>query len=290
MKGSIQLICENLIKNPPAYAEAEYEINGDTAVFSVKTSLDSQRQFAVVFYGTEKEYTAAVERGGKNCVFNVPLFKIAFAEGVKVLDIDDERVFLDAEFKIKDESKPQIPMPSEFDIPNDLEISATEDAAAAKIIEDIFSDELFFEEENVCNFSSKSLFESVYKKFELFELPNHNLYIFDDENPLNSSVRINFAGGKASAQSLFLGYSNFIKDVSFPEKILGEAFDGSGAEYNVFGILGRNVTEDQPFGGATGYLFFHRIPSSEYGYWLMYLNAITGALCLPSGSSSQKLF
>ncbi len=284
------MICENLIKNPLVPAVVEYEIKGENAIFSVKTSLDQQRQFALVFCSAEKEYTAAVARGGEACIFNVPLAKIAFADSLKVLDIEDERVFLSSKFKIKDGSEPQDLSPAVIKASSESEVGCDEDASALKLIDDDFPDDYFLEEDFADVASSEALFEGVYKKFDLFELPNHNLYVFDDENPLNSSVRINFAGGKVSAQSLFLGYSNFIKDVSFPEKILGRAFDGSGAEYNVFGILGRNVGEDQPFGGATGYLFFHRIPSLEYGYWLMYLNALTGALCLPSGASPRNLF
>ncbi len=69
--------------------------------------------------------------------------------------------------------------------------------------------------------------------------------------------------------------------------IFGAVYDESKRiKYYVYGIPGRRVITDQPYGGTTGFVYWH--PSSKepheattHGYWLMHVDAETGKVVTP---------
>ncbi len=69
--------------------------------------------------------------------------------------------------------------------------------------------------------------------------------------------------------------------------IFGAAYDqDNGIKYYVYGIPGRRVITDQPYGGTTGFVYWHpcsRQPQEEpaHGYWLMHVDAATGRVVTP---------
>lgn len=70
-------------------------------------------------------------------------------------------------------------------------------------------------------------------------------------------------------------------------QLVGLQNDQKGTvKHLVHGIPGRFCERDQPYGGATGYLYWQPLPrqnykAGDYGYWLIYLDPITGEVVLP---------
>ncbi len=70
-------------------------------------------------------------------------------------------------------------------------------------------------------------------------------------------------------------------------QLVGLQYDQKGAvKYLVHGIPGRFCLRDQPYGGATGYIYWHPLPgqqyqAGDYGYWLIHINPITGEVVFP---------
>lgn len=70
-------------------------------------------------------------------------------------------------------------------------------------------------------------------------------------------------------------------------QLVGLQYDQNGAvEYLVHGIPGRFCLRDQPYGGASGYTFWHPLPgqqykAGDYGYWLIHINPVTGEVVFP---------
>ncbi|MCR1899499.1 hypothetical protein NSA47_10930 [Irregularibacter muris] len=57
-------------------------------------------------------------------------------------------------------------------------------------------------------------------------------------------------------------------------------------QYYVYGILGRFYIQEQPFQGSTGFLYWHPLKGNKreqgaLGYWLLYIDARTGAVTVP---------
>lgn len=86
--------------------------------------------------------------------------------------------------------------------------------------------------------------------------------------------------------------SNFLGNVpSGPvfrgHQLVGLQYDQQGAvKFLVHGIPGRFCLRDQPYGGSTGYLYWHPLPgqkytAGEYGYWLVYIDPVNGEVVYP---------
>jgi len=75
-------------------------------------------------------------------------------------------------------------------------------------------------------------------------------------------------------------------------QLVGLQYDEKGAvKYLVHGIPGRFCLRDQPYGGATGYLYWHPLPgqqyrAGEYGYWLIQVDPKTGEVVFPQKATS----
>ena len=70
-------------------------------------------------------------------------------------------------------------------------------------------------------------------------------------------------------------------------QLIGLQYDQNGAvKYLVHGIPGRFCLRDQPYGGATGYTYWHPLPgqqykAGDYGYWLIHIDPVTGEVVFP---------
>lgn len=70
-------------------------------------------------------------------------------------------------------------------------------------------------------------------------------------------------------------------------QLVGLQYSQEGAvKYLVHGIPGRFCLRDQPYGGATGYVYWHPLPgqqykAGDYGYWLIYIDPVTGEVVFP---------
>ncbi len=70
-------------------------------------------------------------------------------------------------------------------------------------------------------------------------------------------------------------------------QLIGLQYDQKGAvKFLVHGIPGRFCLRDQPYGGATGYVYWHPLPgqqykAGDYGYWLIHIDPHTGEVVFP---------
>lgn len=70
-------------------------------------------------------------------------------------------------------------------------------------------------------------------------------------------------------------------------QLVGLQYDHKGAiSFLVHGIPGRFCLRDQPYGGMTGYVFWHPLPgqqykAGDYGYWLIHIDPKTGEVVFP---------
>ncbi|MDA8233632.1 MAG: hypothetical protein M0Z31_02260 [Clostridia bacterium] len=78
---------------------------------------------------------------------------------------------------------------------------------------------------------------------------------------------------------------------TFPPQMVGvKLHDEGGVQYLVHGILGRFCKQDWPDQGTTGYRHWHPLPGYKYqpdhwGYWLLYIDPITGQKANPLGDT-----
>lgn len=131
---------------------------------------------------------------------------------------------------------------------------------------------------------NEGILDEVFEKFDLFETPlkNHIFYKLDETNAKKSALKIILNGFIVPVLSPLLEYQNpFGTSGDYPKFLIGETVIDGETEYYVYGALGRNLREEQPFSGATGFVYFEKIKDAEEGYWLMYVNAKTGRISLP---------
>ena len=70
-------------------------------------------------------------------------------------------------------------------------------------------------------------------------------------------------------------------------QLVGLQYEKDAVRFLVHGIPGRFCLRDQPYGGATGYIYWHPLPgqqykAGDYGYWLIYIDPTTGEVVLPN--------
>ncbi|PKM81418.1 MAG: hypothetical protein CVU89_09200 [Firmicutes bacterium HGW-Firmicutes-14] len=83
-------------------------------------------------------------------------------------------------------------------------------------------------------------------------------------------------------------FSNFMTGPVFRgHQLIGLQYDRKGTvKFLVHGIPGRFCLRDQPYGGDTGYVYWHPLPgqnyrAGDYGYWLIHINPLTGEVVFP---------
>ncbi len=69
-------------------------------------------------------------------------------------------------------------------------------------------------------------------------------------------------------------------------QLIGLQYAQGAVKYLVHGIPGRFCLRDQPYGGSTGYVYWHPLPGQQYkpgdyGYWLIYIDPATGEVVFP---------
>lgn len=103
-----------------------------------------------------------------------------------------------------------------------------------------------------------------------------------------------YAGGNISG-AMVPGCSDFGKFQTGPvfqgHQLVGLQYDQKGAvRFLIHGIPGRFCLRDQPYGGETGYVYWHPLPgqqyqAGDYGYWLVYIDPVTGEVVYPRTST-----
>lgn len=283
--------------------EVKYFEKSDNINFDITALKELKGEYALVFCNDMLHYTAEIFKGERT-ILTVPKAKTDFATKVYIANIYTDEILYEMPWLMdtntagssivsadKSENVDEDMLISDvgFDIvkTDDFPPESTSSKSNIGDILNKFLDAFAVAKENKSlpdiPFASEVekvlTFEDVYEVYELLSIPNHNFFVFNENSPENSNVRVRFGEEYISAQSLFLGYSNGLLSEQ-PDKIIGNAFDSLGNSYKVFGILGENKISHCPFNGKTGFEFFNRLPNSDLGYWLMYLNEKTGALCL----------
>lgn len=282
-----------------------YQEEKDKYIFTITANDTHFGEFALVFTKNDKRYTADIFSLTENKTITAAVLKnkIISFEKVCIVDINTDSILFEMpwskneEIKTNDEEKDLLLSPKTHSSEEPLlvlsensenkSLQRSEEAQKGNMGElinkflDAFSNAVENKSLPAMPFSQDEHFLSfgeVYDSFKGIKIPNHTFYSFDEKSPENANVRVLFGKEYISVQSLFLGYSNGILS-NFPDKIVGTASDSLGSSYNVFGILGENKPSHRPFDSLTGYKFFYGIKNSDLGYWLMYLNKDTGAIC-----------
>ncbi|MDR2520330.1 MAG: hypothetical protein LBC69_04705 [Eubacteriaceae bacterium] len=168
------------------------------------------------------------------------------------------------------------------------EISFTSDAADGAHIIDFtpyFDDDSPEEDASVklINEDPYSL-RQYFRPFGGFASPTRNreFYSMDDSLPGSEKLRVLLNGYNVPLATPFLEYKNVsVEGESLPKRLIGVLRADNSPEYFIFGCLGYNRPTDQPFMGATGFVYFEQMAQSSLGYWICYVNAKTGKISLP---------
>jgi hypothetical protein len=68
--------------------------------------------------------------------------------------------------------------------------------------------------------------------------------------------------------------------------IIGIQQEDGRPKYIIYGMPGRYIREEQPFGGQTGYVYWHPAKGQKsypgaFGYWMAYIDVISGTIAFP---------
>ena len=189
------------------------------------------------------------------------------------------------------EEKPELEeiIPEEINVTNtqneieffpDYEKDSSQSSILIEEDEDLYDVDLFMKEiakPDVSKIQKASLIndnegilDDIFNKFESFETPlkNHEFYELDETNAKKSSLKIILNGFIVPMLSPFLEYQQnpFGSSGNYPKYLIGKTTINGETEYYVYGTLGRNLREEQPFSGATGFVYFEKIKDSDEGF------------------------
>lgn len=126
----------------------------------------------------------------------------------------------------------------------------------------------------------EDLFE-VFSDFEN-EMKNRVFYALNEKISEDNELRVLLNGYNVTLSTPFLEYKNsYTKQTKYPERLIGKLVSDNEAQYFIFAVLGKNTSEEQPFMGSTGFVYYEQIKNSDLGYWMSYINAKTGKISLP---------
>ncbi|MDI6600914.1 MAG: hypothetical protein QME46_03945 [Thermoanaerobacteraceae bacterium] len=96
------------------------------------------------------------------------------------------------------------------------------------------------------------------------------------------------------------GYRWWRIDLSFTDSIydhylVGFYYENDDIKYLVYGMPGRFCIQEQPFGGMTGFVYWHPAKGKERkfgeeGYWILHIDAATGRIIVPLMPTPPPLF
>lgn len=109
----------------------------------------------------------------------------------------------------------------------------------------------------------------------------HKFYYVDENDSRLDDINIIYNGFVMPLIYPFMGYKNLeLENAVLPNWIFGKLVSENELKYYVYGILGSNKDDTQPFLGSTGFIYYEPSAYDGYGYWLMYISVKTGKICL----------
>ena len=139
------------------------------------------------------------------------------------------------------------------------------------------------EENNIITFNN-NLLERNFKKIDLkfFNSKlNYNFYIINLSDSACYDLNIIYNGFIMPVVYPFMGYSNdSLNNGKYPNMIFGKIRGGKN-NFFVYGILGTEDKESQPFLGSTGFIYFEKLKNENLGYWIMFISENTGKISIP---------
>lgn len=110
---------------------------------------------------------------------------------------------------------------------------------------------------------------------------DYKFYIMDEYEEKLNDVNIIYNGFVMPIIYPYMGFKNKkLENAILPNWIFGKLYEEKEIKYYVYGILGSNKDETQPFMGSTGFIYYEPSVYEGYGYWLMYISVNTGKICL----------
>ncbi len=297
--------------NQDKKVEVRYEINEDEYIFEVKLSYKASMEFAVLFVEADGSfYTAKIVNGNSKNRINIKYDRLISYVMLRIVNIeDDSEVFvayndflqnssLDVEKNDKENIRALNDVYMQVSEEDFLktDISLNEDKTVS-IVNSSLPEALFSKDDNIeykLNNSDRGrcllndapeVLKEVFEEFTAFKssLVNHDLYVFDRSISMDKGLAIKYNARCTPLSEIFADYVNpFIDGKIYPKELVGKASRKGVCEYFVFARLGRHLKEEQPFAGATGFVFFHELPEEKdgIGYWMSYISASSGNLCM----------
>lgn len=293
---------------------ASYKEGGDIYLFEVAAG-GTGGEYAAVFRKSDgSHYTAAIVPAGKKERFSVRSDNLLNCLYLEMVDIQTDEVFYKAQFSpLEEEQEPlddeislRLDLPEEEQPSRDFSVKALgalsekeegleydiSQEALPEQLSEVFPEalpEVLPEKPPEQQPKTLSRFEINEKIFEenltpcLFgeNLPGeHKFYVFDARAG-QLDIKIDLTDSSVNAKSVYAGHRSSITSGDNPPKIIG-LITHRTSRYYVFGIFGLPEKEFQPFGGVTGFVYYAKLHEADLGgYWLMYINADTGRICLP---------
>ncbi len=283
--------------NASMQAKVQYCLEGDTYVF--ETSIEGGGEYALIFINDDDSYyTAAITPAGKELIHKIEKKKIAASIKIKIVDINtDAEIFccpfiVSAADEAPEQSDETGQDPRAQNVEKQEETTAVKEAAkphihimekanqVKQIEKKYFSKHqpmLYFE---TCRKQLEEYFEAFHGYGGLLEA--HTLFAYDEALSEAHEMRLVLNKGVVPLSKLYLHFINryLPESITLPRRIIGTAVIEQ-EDYYALGVLGEHVREQQPFMGATGFVYHKPLADGRYGYWFMYINARTGKIATP---------
>jgi ABC-type uncharacterized transport system auxiliary subunit len=270
-------------------AKVQYRLEGETYVF--ETNIEGGGEYALIFVNSDdSHYTAAVTRAGKTLIQKIEKKRIAAAVKIKIVDVETDAEIFSCPFISKkaadekpDSEEPQSPPaePVAVKAEEKPRIHIMEKTDQVKQLEKKY----FSKHQPMMYFETcKKILAEHFKPFGgLSGLSDeHVLFAYDEDLSAEHELRLVLNKGIVPMSKLYLHFINryLPEDIALPARIIGTAVI-EGDNYYALGVLGEHIREQQPFMGATGFVYHHMLADGKYGYWFMYINAKTGKISTP---------
>ncbi len=295
-----------MLKTKNDIAELVYLPGADDS--GIEIEIKKTGEFAVVFSGGGRHYTCGIVKKGSAGRLSVPTAKIAFADNLSVVNIDtDESVAsivitpavttkagdaaaaaeaaMSAALSASVDAKTVVSAESGAAVPTDNDERAygsVGGGGGASAEGDSAETPKKNAAAGLIN-NRQGCLPAVFSRYSGLTdaKENEKFYIFDEYAAKKNDMKILYSGNIVPLDRVFLDYKNtFAGKASLPEKLIGESIHEGKVAYYIFAVCGRDIEREQPFGGATGFVY-HYDSADGYGYWLCYINAENGRISIP---------
>lgn len=268
-----------------AKKQAKVQYSLEDEIYFFETNIEGDGEYALIFVNDDNSYyTAAVTQAGKTLMLKIDKKKIGASVKIKIVDINTDNEIFCCPFIVTAKKADEPETASAHAAEKNEEKPRIHIMEKANYIKQMEKKYFTKQPPSFYYDACKKQFDQYFQTFTAYEniLTAHTLYIYDEALSMEHEMHLMLNKGVVPLSKLYLHYINryLPEGVALPRRIVGTAVI-EGEEYYVFGTLGAHLREQQPFTGATGFVYHYTFDEGLYGYWLMYINAKTGKIATP---------